>query len=150
MAKNMDNKLASFTDKLMDGIDSDELAWASEGDDLRAIQKVVLRLHQFGSSESKRETSTRVLSNLRKNWDMSSSKSSATWQSSRKRRNTISFAFALAVILVVIAIFPSLSAGDSELTGTGFAQSGDIAPVLLVLMGMAAVAYLIFKRKGNG
>lgn len=148
MDKDMDNKLATFTDQMLDEIVPDDLPWAAEGDEMRAIQKLVVSLRQLGGSESRMEVKSRILSRLKNQWEAPSPDSSASWQSSRKRRNSISLAIGFAVIVVVIVIYPFTPVGDSGLPGA--AEGGNLAPAILILIGLVTAAFFMFRRKGNG
>lgn len=148
MAKDMDDLLAEFTDKLMAGTTNDELPWAPEGIDLRTYQEMVGDLHTYIDSQSRRVSEERVLSVIKEGWGESAHQKSPQWQSARKRRNSLAFAVAFAVIIAAVAIYPFLPTGDIALPGA--AQGGYLLPAIMVIVGLTVFAYYFFGRSGNG
>lgn len=148
MSKDVDTKLADFTEKLMSGANPEELLWAPEDHDLHNYQKLVMSLYKFAPTQSAKKSEDRILSTLKKNWDTPKTEKPKAWKSPRKRNSAYAFAFAFAVIVVAVIIFPSLPSGEASLPGA--AQGGSIFPVLITLIGIAAIAFLLFGRNSNG
>ena len=148
MSEEVDTKLADFTEQLLSGANPEELPWAPEGNDLYNYQKLVVNLYEYGSPQPAKSSKDRILSTLKKNWDTSKTEKPRVWKSSRKRKSTFAYAFALAVIVAAVMIFPFLPSGEGSLPGA--AESGNIVPILITLVGLATIAFLLFGRSGKG
>ncbi len=139
---NMDDQLADFTDRTLDGKTA---VLASTSDrELRSLEDAVMRLNQAFPKESLDEkTLKRMQADFKVRARKASASSRSTWQSQQSRQR---FVLAFAMIAILAAIFismPFFNLGSGEIQGTAGINAG--GTLLLVAIG-CVIAILIWLR----
>jgi hypothetical protein len=141
---NLDDLLADFTDRVLDGKTS---ILASPADnELRGLEETILRLHQTLPQEAVTEKTLRHLqANFKVRVREASTSSRPVWQS-RQTRQRLFLAFTAIVILAAIFVaFPFLESSNSLVQGTAGLQPE--WAILLVAVGCVIVLLIWLGRR---
>jgi hypothetical protein len=141
---NLDDQLADFTDRVMDG--KTALLASSSDDDLRGIEETVMRLNRaFPQEKLDERTIRRMQADFKTRVRKSNSTSRPIWQSRQfRQRFTLAFA-AITILAAIFIITPFITAGTGNIQGTAGEHPGNIA--LLAILGCVFILILWLGRR---
>jgi hypothetical protein len=158
-----DDKLADFTDQVMDGNFPDDPSLSVPGDDpeLQELERTVIRLKKPGDIIPPQSSKEKIRTKLISIWDQPIShpngfpiwdwlkrifSSGSTWQSTSQRRDQLIFATAAVIVVVILAV--SIFTPQSEgMTGTVEGMTGTIILTVIGLLGLVFALIWNSRRK---
>ena len=160
-SENVDNLLAEFADRVIDGKQSEIPEVTTQIEELRDLQEVVVSIKQaFGDRQPDEEMAKRIRANLAAEWRRAGldvpavpiwqrlwqqiAGDRSTWRSTSARRRSYALVLAGAAAVILLVALPLYLSSPTGETVTGAAGTVDSLIPVIVVLGFVLVGGVVW------